>query len=145
MTRILYSFLRTSARIFSSKISVSRNNPSLTASRRWARILIWLVLSSPLTYSVFLPWAAKFDAIFSSKVLLPMPGLPPISTSEPSTTPPPRTRSSSLFCVLIRVTFSISTSLICFARLGFAELFDISFSVSICCALSSKKLSQAPH
>ena len=34
MTRILYSFLRTSARMFSSKISVSKNSPSFTASRR---------------------------------------------------------------------------------------------------------------
>src|SRR5690554_2196117 len=31
----------------------------------------------------------------SSKVLLPAPGLPPISTAEPGTRPPPSTRSNS--------------------------------------------------
>ena len=45
------------------------------------------------------------------RVLLPMPGEPPISTREPGTMPPPRTRSSSLMPVRMRATWVASTCL----------------------------------
>ncbi len=41
---------------------------------------------------------------------LPMPGSPPISTSEPFTTPPPSTRSSSPMPVVVRPSASTGTS-----------------------------------
>ena len=45
---------------------------------------------------------AKCAAACSSSVDLPMPGSPPISTSDPGTTPPPSTRSNSSMPVVRR-------------------------------------------
>jgi hypothetical protein len=77
--------------------SVSLTNISSFApspSRR-ARSPIWASDSSPEMYStVPCAWAARSQA-WTISVLLPTPGSPPISTSEPGTIPPPSTRSSS--------------------------------------------------
>ena len=63
--------------------------------RRLARILICRADSSPETYSTRAPWLASSAETCSSSVDLPMPGSPPMSTSEPGTMPPPSTRSNS--------------------------------------------------
>src|ERR1041385_4160227 len=55
----------------------------------------WCADSSPETYSVEWPAAPSLAASCRSKVGLPIPGSPPMSTIEPGTTPPPRTKSSS--------------------------------------------------
>jgi hypothetical protein len=51
-----------------------------------------------------------FASAASVNVDLPIPGDPPMSTSDPGTIPPPRTRSSSAMPVPIRATCSASTS-----------------------------------
>src|SRR4051812_25184351 len=51
-----------------------------------------------------------FAAACNSKVDLPMPGSPPISTSDPGTTPPPSTRSNSSMPVERRAETSVSMS-----------------------------------
>ena len=51
--------------------------------------------SSQWHISVTLPVAASCLATVSSSVLLPTPGSPPMSVSEPRTSPPPSTRSIS--------------------------------------------------
>ena len=51
-----------------------------------------------------------FASAASVKVDFPIPGDPPIRTSEPGTIPPPRTRSSSAMPVVIRATCWASTS-----------------------------------
>ncbi|MNZ45836.1 hypothetical protein D3C78_635000 [compost metagenome] len=65
--------------------------------------------SSPVTYSAGM-LLARLHKVCNRMVDLPMPGSPPISTTEPSTKPPPRTRSSSLEAVEKRGTSSTLTS-----------------------------------
>ena len=48
--------------------------------------------------------------ICNINVDLPIPGSPPINTSEPGTIPPPRTRLSSPILVWIRSSFSAFTA-----------------------------------
>jgi len=64
------------------------------SARRSARILIWRSDSSPETYNTVC-FPASSIAICSVRVLLPMPGSPPIKTTEPGTIPPPNTRANS--------------------------------------------------
>src|ERR1700744_4537620 len=68
---------------------VSRPN----AVRRSARIFIWRSLSSPDMYSTFK--LGMLNASCSIRVDFPIPGSPPMSTSEPATMPPPNTRLNS--------------------------------------------------
>ena len=83
-------------------VSVTRNSssgkdgeaPAPWFARRTARILIWRTDSSPETYKTE-AWRAISSATCNSKVDLPIPGSPPISTIDPGTTPPPRTRANS--------------------------------------------------
>ena len=56
------------------------------------------------------PSAASRSRAARRSVLLPMPGSPPSSTSEPGTTPPPSTRSSSAMPVSRRDSESALTS-----------------------------------
>ena len=63
--------------------------------RRCARDATCASDSSPVTYSAGARAAQRAPSICSSSVDLPMPGSPPISTTEPWTSPPPSTRSSS--------------------------------------------------
>ena len=98
------------ARIFSSWISAStRTFAPLKPSLR-ERNAICEPLSSPVTYSTFI-CADKASTACSNKVLLPMPGSPPISTTAPSTMPPPSTRSSSSCPVGVRAISAASISL----------------------------------
>ena len=66
-----------------------------TTPSRSARSRTWAGDSSPLTSSVRRPEAPIAPSACSSSELLPTPGSPPTSTSEPGTRPPPSTRSSS--------------------------------------------------
>jgi len=81
--------------VTSSKRAGRLRRPSCSFSAsRSARILICRSDSSPETYrTVWL--TAICIAICSVSVLLPMPGSPPISTTEPGTIPPPKTRANS--------------------------------------------------
>jgi peptide/nickel transport system ATP-binding protein len=67
-------------------------------------------LSSPVTYSTFI-CRDRLSAACSSKVLLPMPGSPPISSTPPPTMPPPSARSSSSWPVGVRGTSATTISL----------------------------------
>ena len=65
--------------------------------------------SSPVTYSAGMLWARR-HRVCSNMVDLPMPGSPPISTTEPLTRPPPSTRSSSEEPLGWRGVSSVETS-----------------------------------
>ena len=58
--------------------------------------------SSPLAYRTSPAVAVSPAAAWSSRVDLPIPGSPPSSTTDPGTSPPPRTRSSSEMPVGVR-------------------------------------------
>lgn len=79
-------------RMSMSCVSAYKKQFSEVAPMRSDRILICSVLSSPDTYRVF--WGMP-TAICNSRVDFPMPGSPPTRTKEPTTMPPPSTRSSS--------------------------------------------------
>ena len=64
----------------------------LVSPRRAARSRTWAADSSPVAYSTSAPSPA---ATWSRSVDLPIPGSPPSRTTEPATSPPPSTRSSS--------------------------------------------------
>ena len=73
--------------------------------RRAARSRTWPGDSSPVAYSTpAVPPEAwlRPAAAWSRSVDLPIPGSPPTSTSDPGTSPPPRTRSSSAMPRLLR-------------------------------------------
>ena len=80
------------ARIWGSDVSGSSHSSGRTASSRSARRRTCCALSSALTYSV--RWGHLARSC-SKSVLLPMPGSPPSSVTDPGTSPPPNTRSSS--------------------------------------------------
>ena len=76
--------------------SAARNRPGCTLPVRSARSRTWAGDSSPVTINArSSPRAAKRWATSSSSVDLPTPGSPASSTTEPGTSPPPSTRSSS--------------------------------------------------
>ena len=81
-----------------SDVSAWSHRPSRIAPNRCARRWTWCALSSAVTYSVGPSHAASS---WSSSVLLPMPGSPPSSVTDPGTNPPPSTRSSSSIEVAI--------------------------------------------
>ncbi len=66
-----------------------------TRPSRVARPLTWVSDSSAEASSTSDPAAASEQSTWKSSVDLPMPGGPKSSVTEPATTPPPRTRSSS--------------------------------------------------
>src|SRR5699024_11080727 len=68
---------------------------------RSARILICSSDSSPETYKTLYS-SASVSAVWSKIVDFPIPGSPPIKISEPSTMPPPNTRSNSPLFVCVR-------------------------------------------
>ncbi len=103
-----------------------------------ALILIWDADSSPETYKIFIPIWPKFSAICSSKVDLPIPGSPPTRTSEPLTSPPPKTTFNSAMPVLKRFSFVISIS---FNDSGFGTLpFSTILEPVVFCSSSSAKV-----
>ena len=60
-----------------------------------ARVCTWAHDSSAVTRRHRLPSAASRPSAWSSNVLFPMPGSPTRRVTDPGTTPPPSTRSSS--------------------------------------------------
>src|SRR3990172_3265549 len=95
--------------IFSTWVSASSSNLSSGNSKRRARIAICWSDSSPVMYKT-LSFFPKLQRACSNKVDFPIPGSPPINTVEPTTNPPPRTRSSSSISVGRRVFVSVLTS-----------------------------------
>ncbi len=78
----------------SRRVSASTRMGPQSTLRRSARPRTWAGDSSPVT-SMAASGAGSDASAWSTRVLLPIPGSPPISTSEPGTSPPPSTRSSS--------------------------------------------------
>src|SRR5215218_10972357 len=97
------------ARTASRSVSATIGTPSACGPSRCARSFTWAADSSPETYSTFRPAAARFARAPVVSVDLPMPGAPPMRTSDPGTRPPPRTRSSSPIPVERRSTLGAST------------------------------------
>ncbi len=97
----------TSERSFSAQ----RRSPSPPTPRRSARSLTCAATPPPRRRGPGGPTSVRARAAWRSKVLLPAPGSPPISTSEPLTRPPPRTRSSSPMRVGSRSPASLAISL----------------------------------
>gem|GEM_PF-2737910 len=73
-----------------------------------------MTLSSPVTYRV--RRSAQCSGICSDSVDLPMPGSPPISTSDPGTMPPPRILSTSPLCSEMRDSPEAEMSRSCTGR-----------------------------
>jgi len=92
-------------------VSAHSRSPSPAMPRRSARIFTCAADSSAQTYSTGGRAFASARAASNSNVDFPIPGSPPISTSEPRTTPPPSTRSSSAMPVGSRSPASRTTSL----------------------------------
>ena len=111
------SITHTSGRSASSVAStVSRSVSAITgmssasARSRSARSRICAADSSADTYSVRRPAPCRLASTIVVSVDLPIPGEPPISTSEPGTMPPPSTLSSSPIPVRRRSCSAAATS-----------------------------------
>ena len=91
-------------------ISVSLKMRQLDASppSLSARIFTCFTDSSPVTYSVFSSGRCRGNC--SERVLLPIPGSPPISTRDPFTMPPPSRRSTSALPSDTRSSCVVDTS-----------------------------------
>ena len=87
-------------KMLSSEVSHTMKRLSEPRPRRSARSLSCVALSSPDAYSIVFE---RIESRFcSTKVDLPTPGSPPMSTIAPGTRPPPSTRLSSFEGNLIR-------------------------------------------
>ena len=86
-----------------------RNMPPPCRPSRSPRSLICRSDSSPETYSTVCWCRPSRCATWRSRVLLPMPGSPPMRTIDPGTMPPPSTRSNSSIPELIRSASEAST------------------------------------
>ena len=82
------------ARIVSTSVSAISCSASVGKPSRLALMAICSGDSSPVTYSAGCR-SANRHSVWSSNVLFPAPGCPPIKMLEPGTKPPPRTRSNS--------------------------------------------------
>ena len=91
-------------------VSATIGTLSAPSPSRSARSLTCAADSSPDTYRTLCPAAARRPSAPVVSVDLPMPGDPPINTSDPGTKPPPSTRSSSPMPVRRRSTFAARTS-----------------------------------
>ena len=100
---------RAVAMMLSMQVSVITLSLSSGKPKRRARMATCCWDSSPVTYSAG-KRVAILHRVCSRMVDLPMPGSPPISTTDPSTRPPPSTRSSSPEAVEKRGTSSTLTS-----------------------------------
>ena len=101
--------MRAVAMMLSMQVSVMTRSWSWGKPRRRARMATCCWDSSPVTYSAGMR-LAMLHRVCSRIVDLPMPGSPPISTTEPSTRPPPNTRSNSPEAVEKRGISSTLTS-----------------------------------
>ena len=88
----------------STQVSAITFKWSVGRSKRCARNATCESDSSPVTYNAELFSDAIWVAVCSKMVDLPIPGSPPINTTEPVTSPPPSTRSNSLIPVCRRVS-----------------------------------------
>jgi len=125
-------------------VSANNHNSGRTAPRRSARSRTCCALSSADTYKVRPGQAAS---ACSSSVLLPTPGSPPRSVTEPGTSPPPSTRSSSGIPVERGDPWETSTSPMRWAGLAASSATpaasdEMSLAGS---STSSTKVFQAPH
>ncbi len=91
-------------------VSHTTKRSGVSAPRRSARNRTCAADSSAHTSRPRAPASAIAPSACSTSVLLPMPGSPPINVSDPATSPPPSTRSSSGTCVARRGAPSGSTS-----------------------------------
>ncbi len=91
------------------QVSASARSGSSDSPRRCPRAATCASDSSPVTYRLR-SCKPSVPSICSSSVDLPMPGSPPISTTEPCTRPPPSTRSSSPMPVSVRASVVSITS-----------------------------------
>ena len=85
----------TCAQTAGSDVSATMNTPGCSVPSRPARSRTCAGDSSPQTSRQRAPLAAIAPSAWSSSVLLPMPGSPPMRVTEPVTRPPSSTRSSS--------------------------------------------------
>ena len=83
--------------------------PAVSRPRRRARKAICCSDSSPLTYNIVASTENATQAC-NNNVDLPIPGSPPSNVTEPVTSPPPSTRSSSPRPVVLRVATSPLTA-----------------------------------
>ena len=89
-------------------VSATSLSPSVSTPSRRARSATWRTDSSPVAYSTGWSWASA-AAHCKSSVDLPMPGSPPISVTDPGTSPPPSTRSNSAKPVVQRVSGTVTS------------------------------------
>jgi hypothetical protein len=94
----------------SRSVSAITGIASAPARNRSARSRICAADSSAETYSVRRPASCRLASTIVVSVDFPMPGEPPIRTSDPGTIPPPRTLSSSPMPVANRTCSTASTS-----------------------------------
>src|SRR5690625_642228 len=93
-------------------VSAKTESKSVVIPRRSARNFVCCVDSSPETYNTDNCFSANEADICKRSVDFPIPGSPPIKTSDPGTTPPPSTRLNSLIDVVIRGYFSDAIAVI---------------------------------
>ena len=99
-----------SSRIASTRVCAARRNVVDSRPSRRERRATWRTDSSPEQYSTERS-RLNASAAWSSSVDLPMPGSPPSRITEPATSPPPSTRSSSALPLEARVSVSSVTSI----------------------------------
>ncbi|MNH17498.1 hypothetical protein D3C79_771720 [compost metagenome] len=109
MTMTLGFSTRAVAMIASMQVSVITRSWSWGRPRRRARIATCCWDSSPVTYNAGMR-VAMAHRVCNRMVDLPIPGSPPINTTEPSTRPPPNTLSNSALAVVKRGISSTLTS-----------------------------------
>src|SRR5699024_11429408 len=73
-------------------VSAKTKSSSDMISSRSARSFVCCMDSSPETYNVRNFFSAICEDVCSNRVDFPIPGSPPIKTSDPGTIPPPNTR-----------------------------------------------------
>ena len=112
--------------MFSKSVSVSISQVLSPKPSRSALSLICVSLSSPETYKVL---AVVCSAICNNKVLFPIPGSPPKSTTAPATSPPPNTKLSSSSG---RINLSLWLAWIWFSGLGSAIFRPLFFQAVVC-------------
>ena len=98
------------AMIASTEVSDRMWTPSAWSPSRSARSRTCAADSSPEMYRTRRPAADRLPSAMPVSVLLPIPGDPPRRTSEPGTSPPPSTRSSSATPVCRRLAAGALTS-----------------------------------
>ena len=130
----------------SRQVSLSRSRLEESSFSREQRSFTCEQLSSAETYSTFC-FLERCAETSVSRVLLPMPGSPPMSTSEPGTMPPPSTVSSSSMPEEMRSKCSSRTSERGTGLCAAAERSRFSFFAAGAgaSAISSTRVPNLPH